>query len=214
MPQNSPPPPESPQQPPAQGGPGGASGPKKASPLLPGGWIALVVLAVLAVVYFTAGQPKEIRYDQFNQLVNSGEVKTVVLIGNDRADGEVRNPDSTLAKDLKLTSGKFSVNLPHTNDQASLIKEWEAKDEAVRKQNPSETPTEKINISKRDDPSWVATFVVNLLVVAVLIGILVFFFLPRLRDPMGGGFMSSYTRSPAKRYEQGRCRVTLDQVAR
>jgi cell division protease FtsH len=222
MSQNSPPPPESPQQPPQPGGAGGPGGPpKKASPLLPGGWIALIVLAVLAIVYFASGQPREIRYDQFNDLVNAGQVKTLVLVGSERADGEVRDPNSPAVTNLKtpsgdpvkLTNGKFSVTLPSTIDQATLIKDWTARDEAASAGKPPAERPEKINISKREDPSWVATFIVNLLVVAVLIGILVFFFLPRLRDPMGGGFMSSYTRSPAKRYEKGKGRVTFEDVA-
>ena len=227
MSQNSPPPESPQQQPPAPGRPGGprVAGPKKVNPLVPGGWIALVIVAILAIVYFTAGQPKEIRYDQFTDLINAGQVKTLVLVGNDRADGEVRDPNSPIVQNLhtpagdpvKLSSGKFSVALPSTTDQATLIKDWTARDqqyiESFKKEHPSDPAPEKITITKREDPSWVATLLVNLLVVAVLIGILVFFFLPRLRDPMGGGFMSSYTRSPAKRYEKGRGRVTFSDVA-
>ena len=41
----------------------------------------------------------------------------------------------------------------------------------------------------------------------------VFFFLPRLRDPIGGGFLNNYISSPAKRYEKGKGRITFDDVA-
>ncbi|MBA4065578.1 MAG: cell division protein FtsH [Isosphaera sp.] len=202
---SQPPPSQTPQQP----GPGG---PKRANPLLPGGWIALAVLAVLAVVYLTSGHVREIGYDQFTDLVKAGQVKTVVLIGNDRAEGEVRDPNSEAAKRLKLTAGKFGVNLPHTTNQQDLIDKWENLDQAARAQNPADA-AEKIRVSSRADPSWIGPFILNLLVIGVLIAMLVFVFLPRMRDPMGGGFLSSYTRSPAKRYEKGKGRITFDDVA-
>ena len=108
------------------------------------------------------------------------------------------------------------MNLPHTNDQAALIRDWEAKDQQYRdelkKKNPEDS-TEKLTVSKREDPSWVGPFILNLLFIGLVIAILVFFFLPRIRDPMGGGFLNSYIKSPAKRYESGKSRVTFDDVA-
>ncbi len=212
MSQNSPPP--APQQTPPGSGAGPGGGPKKASPLLPGGWIVLVVLTVLAVVYFTSSQAREVTYTEFTALVDAGQVKKVVLIGSDRAEGEVRDSNAQLAKDLKLSSGKFAVNLPHTNNQQELIEKWEKADrDAFKKDHPSDTQSEKLSVSKRDDPSWVGPFILNLLLIGMVIAILVFVFLPRMRDPSGGGFMSSYTRSPAKRYERGKGRITFDDVA-
>jgi cell division protease FtsH len=199
--------------------------PKRGSAFLSGGWIALVVLAVLAVMYFTYSPNREIEYSQFIDLVNAGQVKKVTLIGNDRAEGEVRDPNADAVQKLhspsgepvKLSSGKFAVNLPHTNDQAALIREWETKDQQhrddLKKTNPGDT-TEKMAVSKREDPSWVGPFILNLLLIGLVIAILIFFLLPKLRDPMGGGFLNNYTRSPAKRYEKGsKGRVTFDDVA-
>ena len=37
----------------------------------------------------------------------------------------------------------------------------------------------------------------------------IFFFLPRMRDPLGGGFLNNYIKSPAKRYEKGKTAVIL-----
>jgi cell division protease FtsH len=179
--------------------------------------VALVVLTVLAITYFLSAQAREITYSEFSALIERGEVKRVVFIGNDRAEGEVRDPNSDLARAYKLNGGKFVVMMLHTNDQPALIREWEAKDqqyrESLKKANPADT-TEKISISKREDPAWVGPFILNLLVIGALIAILVFIILPRMRDPSGGGFMSNYTRSPAKRYEKGtKGRVTFDDVA-
>jgi len=214
MPQNGPTPPLPPQTTPP--------GPKRASPLLPGGWVALVVLfTVLAVFYFANNTPREISYSQFSTLVDKGDVKSITLIGNDRLEGEVRDTNSEAVKslepDVKLSNGKFSVNLPHTNDQQTLINQWEKADthylEVLKKEKPNDTLPEKLSIKKRDDNAWVGTVFINFLVIGILIAFLVFFFLPRIRDPMGGGFLSSYTRSPAKRYEKGKGRVTFEDVA-
>ena len=48
-----------------------------------------------------------------------------------------------------------------------------------------------------------------------LLFVLAFFLLilPRFRDPLGGGFLSNYIKSPAKRYERNKMRTTFDDVA-
>lgn len=208
MSNNSPPPPPAPNQP----------APKRANPLLPGGWIVLVVLVVLGVMYLLHNPTREIDYTQFVDLVNTGQVKRIVLVGNDRLEGEVRDPNSDTAKNLKLRSGKFSVYLPTTQDQSALIGQWEKADQQywteLKKRAPDTVIPDKLTVSKREDPSWVGPFILNLLLIGLVIALIVFFFLPRMRDPMGGGFLNSYTRSPAKRYEKGtKGRVTFDDVA-
>jgi cell division protease FtsH len=189
---------------------------RRASPWLPGGWILLVVLVVLGVMYLLHDTTRDIDYSQFIDLIDAGQVKRIVFIGTDRVEGEVRDANAEIVKALKLTGGKFAVNLPQTQDQTALIREWEAKDqqyrEELKKQNPNDS-TEKLSVRKREDPSWLGPFILNLLLIGLVIGLIVFFFLPRMRDPMGGGFLSSYTRSPAKRYEKGKGRVTFDDVA-
>jgi cell division protease FtsH len=122
-----------------------------------------------------------------------------------------------LAKKLRLpASGQFTVNLPTTLDQTTLVREWEEKDrlhrEAIQKTSPDQVP-EPLIISKRDDFSWLGPFMLNLLLIGLVIGLFFFVFLPRLRDPLSGGFLTSYTRSPAKRYEKGKDRVSFDDVA-
>jgi cell division protease FtsH len=183
------------------------------------------VLGVLGIVYLTAGQAREIRYDQFTALINSGQVKQIVPIGHNRLEGQVRDPNSEVVQNLrtqsgdpvKLIDGKFSVQLVPTDNMAAKVDEWAKKDAEYvaefNKQHPNETPLTPMSVAPREDPSWIGPFIVNLLLIGVVIAILVFVFLPRMRDPMGGGFMSSYTRSPAKRYEKGKGRVTFDDVA-
>ena len=192
---------ERPPQPPA---------PRRASPLLPGGWIALALLLVIAAVYFLNDPTREITYSQFTELVDAGQVKKLVLSGTDRLAGEVRDPNTEQVKNLRLNAGKFAVLMPHTDDQTKLIHEWEEKDRLYREKNGG---VAKIEISKRDEPTWVTPFLLNVLLIGCVIAIFVFFLLPKFRDPMGGGFLNNYIRSPAKRYERGKGRITFEDVA-
>src|ERR1700757_4161262 len=51
------------------------------------------------------------------------------------------------------------------------------------------------------------------LVPAALVLGVVLFLLPRFRDPLGGGFLSNYIKSPARRYDKTKMRVTFEDVA-
>src|SRR5439155_13442946 len=74
--------------------------------------------------------------------------------------------------------------------------------------------SDRVAIGRRDEPTpWLGPLLFQLLIVFGLITIFVIFFLPKMRDPMGGGFINNYIRSPAKRYEKGKGRVTFDDVA-
>ncbi|MCS7270068.1 MAG: ATP-dependent metallopeptidase FtsH/Yme1/Tma family protein, partial [Gemmataceae bacterium] len=212
------PPANNPSPPPSPPSPEPSSGsPKRANPWLPSTWILLVVLGVLGVVYLSARGGRLITYTDFQKLIAAGEVKRVVLIGQEYAEGEVRDPQSELARQLQLpSSGHFSVNLPVTLDQTALIREWEEKDrqhrEALQRAGAEVIP-EPLIVEKRDDLSWLGPFLVNLVLIGLVVGLFLFVFLPRLRDPLTGGFLTSYTRSPARRYEKGKDRVSFDDVA-
>jgi cell division protease FtsH len=178
----------------------------------------VAILVVIAAVYFMADPTREIKYSEFTELIDAGQVKSLVLVGSDRLEGEVRDPNSEAVQKLepKLKGGKFRVILPMVENQEKLIAEWRAKDDAYRdrlkKLNP-EDATAKLVVSKRDEPTWIWNVLLQFLLLGFVVAIIVFFLLPRLRDPMGGGFLNSYIRSPAKRYEKGKGRITFEDVA-
>jgi cell division protease FtsH len=202
-----------------QDGPPTPPSSKRGSPLLPGGWIVLIVLAVIAFAFVLFGNRyKEIDYSRFKELMDAGELKSVTLMGADRAEGEVRNPQSDLAKGLKLgDTGRFAVLLPPSNDRGPLIAEIEKGDQTGKfrvdaKKNGEDLP--RVVINRREEPTpWLGPLLLQLLIVFGLITLFVVFFLPKLRDPMGGGFINNYIRSPAKRYEKGKGRITFEDVA-
>jgi cell division protease FtsH len=49
--------------------------------------------------------------------------------------------------------------------------------------------------------------------VLIIAAIFFFFLLPRFRDPLGGGFLGNYIKSPARRYEKTKHKTTFDDVA-
>ena len=192
--------------------------PKRGSPLLPGGWIALVVLGVVAFAFLAFGtRSKEIEYSRFHELMEAGEIKSFTLFGTDRARGEVRDPNSELAKKFELgKNGQFSVLLPQSNDRGPLLAEIEKEDQKYRdkvKAKGEEVPG-RVKINREEEPApWIGSVLLQQLVVVGVVTLFVVFVLPKLRDPMGGGFINNYIRSPAKRYEKGKGRITFEDVA-
>src|SRR5262249_21354252 len=63
-----------------------------------------------------------------------------------------------------------------------------------------------------DQLAWLGPVLWFLLPIFLLVG-LFFFLMPRFRDPMGGSFLTNYVKSPARRYERTKQRVTFDDVA-
>ena len=212
-------PPPTPPTPPPASGPQPPTGSKRANSLLPGGWIALIVLGVVAFAFlaFSSNRYREIDYSKFKVLLDAGELKTVTLLGSDRAEGEVRDPNSELAKDLNLgKGGRFAVFLPPSNDRGPFIAEVEKADQKYRDEvkKKGETEPARVTINRREEPTpWLGPLLLQLLVAFGLIALFVLFILPKMRDPMGGGFVNNYIRSPAKRYEKGKGRITFDDVA-
>src|SRR5205807_3794233 len=73
---------------------------------------------------------------------------------------------------------------------------------------------EPVAFRAEDEPGgWVGPLLMMILPAVVLLAIFFFFLLPRFRDPLGGGFLSNYIKSPAKRYDKTKTRTTFDDVA-
>jgi cell division protease FtsH len=181
-------------------------GPKsrRPGPVMPNSWILLVMLAtgVVGMVVFSGfGSGNVIDYSDFLKLVQEKKVSKLAIHGKNLVVGEIRkeNVDDPQVKELKISRGKFAAKLPETNDQARLVAEWLAKD-----------PT--IKVSWEDDGAWIGPLFTVWLPLLLILGI-AFMFLTRMRDPLGGGFLSNYIKSPAKRYEKNKSRVTFDDVA-
>jgi len=189
------------------------SGPNKGrrrQEAMPGGWLWLVILLVaVAFLWFTLGfqSPGMIDYTEFMQVATQDKLfSRVVILGNERAIGELKEgAEEKLKKDKKEIAGKISRNRLGTNipGGAQGIPEMT-----------KELQQAKVPLRKDEEPgTWVGPLLMLLLPGLILLAIFFFFLLPRFRDPLGGGFLGNYIKSPARRYEKGKARVTFEDVA-
>jgi cell division protease FtsH len=173
------------------------------NPLLPGSWIALVLLGFLLLfLAFRNYHVKSIAYSDFLKLVDEQKLAKVTLVGPEQLEGEVKDASDPAVEKLKLTDGKkFVTLLPPANDRDALIKD-------LRK-----TPEIEID-RKPEQAAWLGPLLIALVPTMLIVGVLFFVLWPRMRDSgAGGGFLTNYVKSPAKRYEQSKRRVTFEEVA-
>jgi cell division protease FtsH len=186
-------------------------------PLAPAGWIALGLILVAVTLLWLADGPKTIPYSGFESLARSGHLKKVTLYGKDKLVGEVRDRSAPEAKALGIADGKFAVNLPPTENVLAFAKDLEAWNDdywaKVQKETKADPP-DRLVVSADDAVLQTAgPFLALVVLLAVFVAVFVFFVVPRIRDSGGGGFLNSYVRSPARRYDKGRGRVTFEDVA-
>ncbi len=179
---------------------------RRPSPGMGGSWVWMVILLLLLGLFFASSlsSSPRIEWSEFYGLLDKGQLKKVRLVGTDSLEGEVdpaalEKLDEKLKK--KMPNGKFTVQRIRLNEDQGFAKLL------------SERSLKGLEVSQKDDHfAWMTPVAVMLLPAVVLL-FLFLFLLPRFRDPLGGGFLSNYIKSPAKRYEKSKTRVTFDDVA-
>jgi cell division protease FtsH len=178
------------------------------------GWVGVVVVLLLLAIIVVYGVNKPtptLAWSDFWTILSSDKnnknLKKVIFQGKDRILFEVRDAED-LPKDIQDKYKKattFYVQRLQTQDEKDLIDRLNALS--------AKGPDTGIVFEQQDDQfAWIGTFVAFSMPV-ILILLLFMFLLPRFRDPLGGGFLSNYIKSPAKRYERSKLRVTFDDVA-
>jgi cell division protease FtsH len=177
---------------------------------MPGGWLWIVVLLLLGVVmWITLGGANysTIDYSDFLELVRKHKVSKVLfkegshtLLAELDAAAKIDDlPISESARAQLARSRKFEVQY-WEGDATELSK--------ILDQN---------SVPRKTDPAtWatVAPMLLGLLLpLLLLIAFFVLFILPRFRDPLGSSFLNNYIKSPARRYDKSKMRVTFDDVA-
>jgi cell division protease FtsH len=181
---------------------------------IPGGWLWLLLLLMLVGVLYYAlgfGSPGSIDYStEFMEgLVKNGLVKKVEFVGTNVIDGWLQKDaldNPKLSEDLKeslkkkIKGDRFTTMVPASEIQSGRVtqKLWDYK--VPFKQAP-------------EQGAWLGTLLVVVLPALLLLGLFFFVLLPRFRDPLGGGFLTNYIKSPARRYEKSKMRVTFEDVA-
>ncbi len=190
--------------PPRPPGPLNRNARRRPGPATPGWiWLALLAAAAVMLIFINDNSPPEIIYSDFNELVQGGHVGRVVFDGANRLKGEIKESDAKpLPENIKKQLGKgtkFVVQLPpQADEKGRLVESLEKADVKIAVESERGT--------------WVAPLLMYLLPVALLL-LFFFFILPRFRDPLGGSILSNYIKSPARRYERSKMRVTFDDVA-
>ena len=180
-------------------------------------YLGIGLLVACSLYFFLPESSKSITFTQFEKLAADGQIKKLAIQGK-RAEGEVREANSDSVKELKLGSGgKFLINLPTMNDQTPFLNGIKEQDRIAREKSKSKDPNDApapIDIGVPDEaPQILGPLIWTLLPLVIVGAILFFFLLPKLRDSSGGGFLSNYVRSPAKKYEKTRTRTTFEDVA-
>jgi cell division protease FtsH len=179
---------------------------RRPSPPTSNSWIWLVVGAILVVMIFflNYGDGGTIDNSDFWKLMDQGKVSEVILY-SDRIVGQVENPEDVPETIRKHLRDKKFVVYREANDKGTL--EQKLIDYSAKHPNSFKWHNEP------ERGAWIGPMLMLLVPVLVVLAVIFFFILPRLRDPLGGGVLNSYIKSPARRYERNKLRVTFDDVA-
>jgi cell division protease FtsH len=175
-------------------------------------WVLLILIGVMAAAFFLTQGPRRslIDYSFFISEIQSGNVEYVEL-GEQDATGVFNDPPKTPPKvdsDGKLVESQgdeklekhFRVVLPRDSQSRGRLTEL-LTDEGVLYKH------------RREGNALLLFYILALL---LPLGLFAFFWFSyrRTRDQiMGGGFLSGFSKSPAKRYEAAEQPITFNDVA-
>ncbi len=174
---------------------------------MPGGWLWVAILCLLAtVMYFTLGFNNAgiLDYSEFMKLAKKDKFAKVTIKGSTRMVGEFK-PGEADKIDNDNVKKQIRYNKIETNIPAAEIQSGNVTRQLTEFGVPYRT--------EEETGAWIGPLFMFLLPTLLLVGFFVFFLLPRFRDPLGGGFLSNYVKSPAKRYDKTKMRVTFEDVA-
>jgi cell division protease FtsH len=211
-----------------------AKKPRRRPEVMPGSWMWLLLLVLLVffmIFYVSFSNGTVLLYSEALQLVEAGTtqtgsnlfVKRIDLLGNNRLQGELQEDARKYASGEKPLPSPEKIDKGKLREADEILKKIRGSNftapifESDLHGNDSITTTLKKSrvayTSQPDTTSFFSMMVTILLPALIVLGIFFFFLYPRFRDPLGGGFLSNYIKSPAKRYEKNRLRVTFEDVA-
>lgn len=183
----------------------------------PNAWFLILIAIALAIALYLNQSPNRstIRYDFFLEQINQENVAYCKL-GDTEAWGIFKDPPEAPARydsqgnlvPQEDSEGKpkklekhFHVTLPRTGEsREKLLQLLDEKGAQIENQSSSDS----------------LMMTIYLIAIFLPLGLLLFFWLSyrRSRDQfMGGGFLSGFSKSPAKRYEPSSQSITFNDVA-
>ncbi len=177
-------------------------------------WIAIGIALIAMFFYRDYSDSAEIPYSDFLKIVSDKKqaknIEKIVFVTTDRVQLEIKDP-AALPDDLT------TKNIKERSIKRFMTKRWPLDDPDLSKQLDAllkENPALRIDVPE-DHFAWLGNAFLFIILPALIIFGLFFLLLPRIRDPLsgGGGFLNSYVKSPARRYDRNKMRVTFEDVA-
>ena len=178
--------------------------------------IAVIVTALLLMLFFGRGdEAPSIDASFFREQLAKKNVKMVV-IGEQTVTGEfVITPtlkDDASDEDKKEESKKWSGDGKADGTEFSFTRPI-GDDYAVSLENELKEAKVKYRFEKPDRTAETLSLLSLFLLPLLVLGFLYFMFRRSRSDMMGGGFLSGFAKSPAKRFEASEKMIKFDDVA-
>jgi cell division protease FtsH len=172
-------------------------------------WIVLVTLIVVGLFAFTQGavDRSEISYGMFRQQLDAGNIKSFI-IENQTGRGEFVAPPISPRQPADAAEGAEPVRLhPHFAVDVSQFAGEELDAELIEKLGAQYSA-----VHPTDNAAIIMTGL--MLVITIVLFLSIWSMMRRTREQMmGGGLFSGVIKSPARKYEVEKNRVTFDDVA-
>lgn len=171
------------------------------------GWLVILFLLLVLLFSSSVGNSNTVLYSDFVKLMlddeDSKKIRKITFIGVDRISVDVNDHESIKDERLKEKAGprgKFTVNRAKLDDPGLVAQ----MDKLIRN---------GLLVDQQEDNFAGLSWFIMMILPAVILIVFFLFILPKFRDPMGGGFLSNYIKSPAKKYEKTKMKVTFEDVA-
>ncbi len=168
-----------------------------------------VVMLVLLLFYFRndAGRKTPISYGLFRQQLSAGNVQELEFASKYEISGKFKQ----LPPELKEKAEKRNAGVDFTVVLSPLVGE-ELDQELLAKLAPVEGNLDRYKALQPSDDA--AYLMLMLFLVPALLIVVLWFMFRRARDQfLGGGILSGFSKSPAKRYEGSKKPITFADVA-
>ena len=171
------------------------------------GWLVILFLLLVLLFSSSVGNNNTVLYSDFVKLMldeeDSKKIRKITFIGVDRISVDVNDHENIKDERLKEkagTRGKFTVNRAKLDDPGLVAQ----MDKLIRN---------GMLVDQQEDNFAGLSWFIMMILPAIILIVFFLFILPKFRDHMGGGFLSNYIKSPAKKYEKTKMKVTFEDVA-
>lgn len=171
------------------------------------GWLVILFLLLVLLFSSSVGNSSTVLYSDFVKLMfdeeDSKKIRKIAFIGTDRISVELKDWENLKDEKLKEKAGlrgKFTVNRAKLDDPGLVTQ----MDKLIRN---------GLLVDQQEDNFAGLSWFIMMILPAIILIVFFLFILPKFRDPMGGGFLGNYIKSPAKKYEKSKMKVTFEDVA-